>query len=793
MATETVVVPSSSNFPSHDVPTDEKGSEWCMKFLRAMYTESINRQYAKMFFAARDDYQQWKEYALSKQSVMPYRKWLTGSDPNDKTWVNINWKIPTIGSKYRNILVNKMLARDFNIVCTPVDPMAVDSTAKWYADLKAKMLMGKVANKINPELLQTQALAKRTGDPESMEDFEMRDQLGMKTKMAMDAELGLQVVYQQNEMFKERKMVVEDLVDLGVGIYKDWIDENDMVTIRRVNPMNFITSYCRRFDFKDMTYGAELKWMTLAEIAPYFNADQLKKIAENNVGKNGNPRVVPFNFAYADYDSFKVMVCDGEWLSYNTDYYKRSFDSLGNYGVRRKKIDKRDGNATITVAGEAKPKYIRSDMQVVYKGKWIVDTEYIFDWGMANDMKRQKSTFKKTSLSFHVVAPDFYEMSCLGVMERMVPFIDSYCQTYYKIQNFKNRWIPYIISIDIAALENIPLGKGGSKLTPMQVLNMLFQTNVIVTRKKNAITGTPEQNEPVKVQNTQMAEEIAVLAQDLQASLQGLRDVTGINEVTDGTGPADRTNVIAQKQAEAGSNNAIRHFVEADKLLMKSVGESALMRLQRVLRRKPVSGYIHSLGSNYMKFVQVSPDISLREYAMELEDKPENELKQTLMQNLAMKDQNGLIQPEDYFMIMNMTNLKEIELKLIYSSKKRLEQQQQNQQAQQQGQAQAQTQAQAAIEDEKRKTLILEYKLKGELEDKKGAWGVEQEKARAGGVLDQTSLGAIKEVFLQVMQQNHESSMATGATPGGPQPGPAGQPAAPDQGQAQPIAASLQE
>lgn len=792
MATETAVVPSTSNFPSHDVPSDEKDSAWCKNYLSAMYTEAISRQYAKMFFAARDDYQRYKEYALSKQSVLPYRKWLTGSDPNDKTWVNINWAVPTIGSKYRNILVNKMLARDFNIVCTPVDPMAVDDTAKWFADLKAKMMMGKVANKINPELLQTTALAKRAGDPEDMEDFQMKTELGYKTKLAMDAELGIQVVYQQNKMHKERKMVVEDTVDLGVGIYKDWIDGNDMVRIRRVNPMNFICSYCRRGDFEDMTWCGELIWMNLSEIAPYFTGDQLKTIAENNVGKNGNPRVVPYNFAYGDYDKFRVMVCDGVWLSYNTDYYKRSQDGLGNYKFRKKSPDKRDGNAYITVAGLSKPKFVRNETEVVYKGKWIVDTEYIFDWGLETDMKRKKSTWKKTCLPYHVYAPDFYEMSCLGVMERMVPLIDKYCQVYYKIQNFLNRWIPYIISIDMAALENIPLGQGGKKLEPMQVLNMLFQTNVIVTRRKNAITGTAEDNRPVTVENTQMAQEITVLTAELQNTLQMLQDVTGLNAVVDGSAPADRTNVPAQQQAEAGSNNAIRHFVEADKELLRSVGESALMRLQRVLRRNKVSGYIHSLGSSYIKFVQVSPDISLHEYAMQLEDKPENELKQQLMQQLAMKDQNGLIQPEDFFMIMNMTNLKEIELKLIYSSKKRMEQQQQTQQANQQGQAQANVQAQQAIEEEKRKTLAFEYDLKGKLEDKKGAWGVEQEKARAGGVLDATALDAIKEVMMQVLGQQHDVNMATGgASPAASQPGGQPQQPAPDQGQ--PVPQSLQE
>lgn len=793
MATETGVLDVSYNFPSDDIPTEEKDSKWHMQYLSAMYREGTTRTNSKIFYSGRDEWNLFKEYALSKQSVLPYRKWLTGSDSQDKSWVNINWRIPTIGSKYRNILVNKLLAREFNIVCTPIDPLAVDKTAQWYADLKAKMMMGKIANKINPELLQTAALAKRSGDPEDMEDFEMRNQLGFKTKMAMDAELGVQVVFDQGKIREERRMVVEDFVDWGVGLYKDWVDENDEVRFRRVDGLAYICSNCDRRDFKDMMWGAEMVYTSLGELAPYFTIAQLKTIAEKVVGKNGNPRSVPTNFGQADCHKFKVLVLDGEWLSYNTEYWKRSYTSNGNYGIRRKRPDKRDGNAYIEVNGEAKPKYLKNGYRCVYKGKWIVDTEFIYDYGEATDQKRKKSQWRKTCLSYHAYAPDFYKMNALGIMERMVPFIDKYCEIYFKIQNFLNRWIPYIISIDMAALENIPLGKGGKKLTPMEVLDMLVQTNILVTRRKSAITGNPEQNDPVHVEATQMAQEITVLTQELQNTVQGLRDVTGLNEVVDGTGPADRTNVTAQEQAMQGSNNAINHFVTGDSALLEELAESVLMRLQLVIKRKAVSGYVQSLGSNYVKFVQVSPDISLHEYGIKLEDRPETQLKQQLIQILALKDQNGMINPEDYFMIMNMTNLKEIELKLIYSTKKRTEQQQQMAQANNAQQAQVNSQAAMQMEAAKQQTMALEYKLKTELENTKGAWMVEAAKAKGGMQLDQSALGAIKEIMMQVWQHDHEKGLAGTTGAGSPPAGPeSGQPqAAPEQGS--PLPASLQE
>lgn len=779
---DAVTLETSYNFPSDYVDPSEKGSDWCMRYLKAMYTEATTRQYAKIFFAARDDYKKFKEYALAMQSVLPYRKWLTGSESQDKTWVNINWSIPPIATKYRNILVNKLLSREYNIVCTPIDSQAVDETNKWYSGMKAKTKMREVAQRVAPELAQTAALQQRGDEPENMEEFNMKSSLGFRNFMAMEAELGIQVVWNKADLDEERKMWTEDLVDLGVGIIHREIDENDEVVPRRTNPINFGCSYCRRHDFKDMTWGFEQDWVKLSELVDYFTPDQLQKIAETIAGKNGNPRTIPYNFSMGDYDKFKVLVVKGAWYSIDSDNYKRGFDSRGNYFVKKKKRGKRDENATITVEGQEKPMHKALSTQVVYKGSWIVDSEYVYNYGLMTDQPRKKSAWRKTQLPWHIYAPDFHEMKALGIVERMIPFVDDYCQTWYKIQNFKNKWIPYIIKFDISALENIPLGKGGRKLTPKEVLQMLFDTNILVTRQKNAITGMMEQNNPVTVESTQMAQEITVLVNSLGQAIQNIRDVTGINEAIDGTGPADRTNVLAQQQAQQGSNNAVKHFADGDSKLLTMLADSTLMLLQRVLKRgKKVGGYVQALGSNYLKFVQVSENLPQYEYVTKLEDRPDNDIKQMLIQQLAIADQNGRIQPEDFFTIMNMTNLKEMEMKFIYQIKKR--QKEANEQADQRSMVQSQGAAQVAQASEAAKQATI--RVKGDEERKTaavvGSFNVEGQQVRAGGQMDATSLQAIKEIFLEVMGQIHENGQGIGATgaPGGPGGGMPGQPPAP--------------
>jgi hypothetical protein len=561
--------------------------------------------------------------------------------------------------------------------------------------------------------------------------------MGFKTRLAMDAELGIQVVFTQSDVDAERRMVVEDLVDLGVGAYVDTI-ENDEVKAVRVDPAVIIISYCRRQDFKDKTWWGRMIWVTLNDISPYFSDEQLQKIAELYAGKNGNPRNVPYNFSFNDYDKFKVLVLDGEWLTFNTNTYKRDYTSNGNYIFKKKKVDKRDGSAFIEVQGEDKPKFAYEERQEVYVGKWIVDSPYIYAYGRATDQKRRRGNYKETMLSLHCIAPDFYEMMAIGMIERITPYVDEYCLNYYKIQNFKQKWIPYIIKIDLTRLENVNLGKGGSKMKPYEIIDHLIQNQILVTRSKNAVSGMPQPPSEPLVENTQMAEELRVLIEDQQRIIDDIRKVTGLNEVVDGTGPQDRTNVIAQQQAQAGSNNAINQFIYADSKLLCDLADSCLLRLQRLVKRKKVQGYIHALGSGWQKFAEVSSDISLHDYAIKIEDQPDTGAKQLLIQQLNIRDGQGLIEPEDWFIITNMTNMKEAQFKLIYNVRKRKQEAQANQIANQQAQAQGNTQTALQLEQAKQQTLALEYSLKEKLADHTGMWMYLTESMKKGVELQQS-------------------------------------------------------
>jgi len=136
--------------------------------------------------------------------------------------------------------------------------------------------------------------------------------------------------------------------------------------------------------------------------------------------------------------------------------------------------------------------------------------------------------------------------------------------------------------------------------------------------------------------------------------------------------------------------------------------------------RGEISGYIKSLGSNSIQFVRASENISLYEFGIMIESRPNDEQKASLLNHLEQYRQSGLIEPEDDIMIRNTQNLKVAEQLLAYRVKKRKAEKQGEAMQAQQMNGQIQQQSAVVSEQAKQQTLQMEYQLKMELEKLKG-------------------------------------------------------------------------
>jgi hypothetical protein len=544
-----------------------------------------------------------------------------------------------------------------------------------------------------------------------MEELEMQMNYTFKHQMAIEAEQGIKLVLEQNSVEKMREKIREDFFDFGVGGYKEWIDSNGAIKIRTVNPRNILINHCKNKDFSDADYVGEIIEMSIADLKQQagnqFSEEEYEQIAQNHIGLFGNPKDWPTSYSIYNkgYDKFKIRVLDIEFFSVNELVFEQRIDRRGNKIFAKAKYEDRN---------KRKEKFDRVAYKVVYKGKWVVNTDFIYNYGLQTDMKRAKSSLMDTELSYHLYAPEFWDMRAYGMMEQLIPIADAIQIAWYNLQNVINQARPKGIMIEMGALEDIPLGKGGKQLTPMKVLDLYNKTGTLVYRKSDA-QGRATNYKPIEELENGLGRDVMSYWQIIQNNIQLLRDITGLNELTDGSTPDPRTLTTVAKLAYEGTNNALTHIVQGEKKLLESLSNAVVLRLQDVVLKGEVKGYLRSLGSNTLNFIRINPNIHLHEYGIILEDKPTDDQRAMLMQQVQASQINGLLDIEDAIIIQNTDNLKVAQQLLAYKVKKRREDEEAKAMRMQEMNAQVQQQSAMVAEQAKQQTIQVEGQVKSQI------------------------------------------------------------------------------
>lgn len=696
---------TSNSFPSHNIDPRKKDRAWRLQFIKAAWYNSTTSQPASMFYSKRDDYDKIKSYALGRQKTDIYRKAVHVDEQSSTSYAVLDFKpLPAI-KNHRSMALAMLQKSTYNIVATPIDALAKDQADDYYAQVKAKLLMKDALKKQGSPLAQMPQLQPEPGEPIDLEELDMQKDFGFRFNYAMEAEMGIQFIFDQNEMTECRCHILEDIFDYGVGVYKDWMEPDGKVRFRRCDPRNIITNYCRYPNFSDILWCGEVLDMPWSDFREEASGSFSEEDFENIYNKSKTQNYFDARTTYSKVnDKFKVKVLDLEWYSDDEYVYEDKVNQYGNPVYT--KTDYKNKGKDNTKSKKRK---------VIYKGKWVVGTDFIYSDGLATYMKRDKS-ISNTKLSYHIVATNFHEMSASGVMGDLIPIADQMSISWLKLQNIRNALVPFAWDIDLDALEDVSLSKGGEQLNPEQLLKMFYQNGVLINRRKG-IEGKGGSNyKTVEFIQTNYGALINEAWDDFNRHMQLLSTVTGFNEVTNASTIDPKTLNGATQAMQESTNNALYHIQKAEKDLMLKLAHAVLCRMRRAIKRGKIEGYVRALGTNTEKFFRVSPDFDLHDYAIMLEDKPDAEKKAMLQQMISKGMQDGTLDPTDIITVENCNNLKQAEQILAYRIKKRKEEEQEKAMQQQQQNGQIQMQSAQAAEQAKQQTLQLEYQLKKDME-----------------------------------------------------------------------------
>lgn len=717
-------------YPENSINPANKGKDWCMSYAKAAYFDWSFSYPKGCFYNNNGDYEKFRMYALGKQPISQYKKHLGVDQVTNETWLAIDWSVRPIVSRYRDRAISRLMKQTRGIVATPVDMLAKGELDQYYSTMKAKLAVRQVMMQQNPELANHPVISLETGDPMDVEELEMRIEMGEQFNRSEDAENAIELGFYENDYKHVRRTMYEDFFDFGLAGYKEWLGDDNHAKFRKVNPECVITNFCRHSNFDDMVHAGEVIDVSLVDLALVTDADgnrmfddkQLTEFAGTLAGRWGNPAMIGRSTGwFKPYDKFKCKVFDIEFYSYDDYNYKMSVNGEGNLDFRR--ADYNRGKV-------AKEKYSRKCVKAVYKCKWIVGTDFCYDFGLAYDQKRSPNPKKKaeTCLSYKFYAYNFYEMKAQGVMERLIPYLDDYQLTIYKIQNFKNRAVPSGWWIDLDALENVALNKGGKNMTPKQLLQMFMDTGILVGRSKDAAGNPmgPNWKPIIPIENT-AASELAMFYQDLVMTIQQIESTTGYNAITSGD-PNPKTLSPGYETANISTDDSLYPLSVGESWLSEKLAADVLCRMQQGVKKGDIDGmipYRGALNSNALTFMKVSPDIAGREYGIMLQEESTEAERQWLLQLMQGDVVNGFLDSSDAVLIVNTHNVKQAQTIWAYRVKKAKQQmqndkmnqiQQQNAGAQQAAQIAQQTQMQILQMELQSKERMKQMEINGDLQ-----------------------------------------------------------------------------
>jgi len=722
------------HFPSQVVSDLEKMSfDYGEKVAKAIQQEWFTKSHSN---TGRHNYNvnkfhQLRLYARGEQSIQKYKDEL--SINGDLSYLNLDWTPVPIISKFVDIVVNGIAERLYDIKAYSQDPFGVvkrtEHMRNIQKDMKMKEFEAFAEQKFGISMRQSEVKTL----PDSEDELALHMQLDYKQAIEIAEEQAINMLLRGNQYDLIKQRFYRDLTVLGIGAVKTSFNTSEGVVIDYVDPANLVYSYTDSPTFDDIYYCGEIKSIPINELVkefPYLKHEDLEEISNSSPGAHYN-----YNSRKDDTDNNKVDVLYFNYKTYMNEVYKMKKTNTGYDKIIRK-------DDSFNPPEDDRYEKVARSLECLYEGAYILGADKLIKWERAKNMMRSKSDYTKVKMNYSIAAPRMYEGRIDSLVNRVTGFADMIQLTHLKIQQVMSRMTPDGVFLDVDGLAEVDLGNG-TNYNPQEALNMFFQTGSIVGRSFTQDgDGNPGKIPIQELNNGQgAAGKMQGLIQTYNYYLQMIRDVTGLNEASDGSMPAERSLVGIQKIAAANSNTATRHILSSGLFLTADVAEQLSLRISDIIEYSPTKeAFIESIGAHNVATLEEMSELHLYDFGIFLELEPDEEEKQLLENNIQTALSQQSIELEDAIDLRAIKNIKLSNqlLKLRRKRKGEIDQQNTLEQTQAQGDAQAKA-AQAQVDAERQKQeAIMETQLK--LEDAK-IMGKQK-------ILDQE--GTIKEKLMQL-------------------------------------------
>ena len=693
------------HFPSQVVSDLEKMSyDYGLKVAKAIQHEWFNKTTGSnnRFYNAGTKFHKLRLYARGEQSIQKYKDEL--SINGDLSYLNLDWTPVPIISKFVDIVVNGIAERLYDVKAYSQDPFGVVKRTEYMKNIQKDMQMKEFDSFVKEKFAIDSKESELKELPATEEELSLHMQLSYKQAIEIAEEQAINMLMRGNNYDLIKRRFYQDLVVCGIGAVKTSFNTSEGVTIDYVDPANLVYSYTESPFFEDIYYVGEVKSIPINELKkqfPYINQEELESIKKSSAGSYSNYYK---SRTPSEDDNNKIDILYFNYKTYMNEVYKVKTTSSGGDKALRK-------DDSFNPENNERYEKVQKSLEVLYEGAYILGTDKLIKWEKANNMLRPKSDYSKVKMNYAIVAPRMYEGRIDSLVNRITGFADMIQLTHLKIQQVMSRMTPDGVFLDVDGLAEVDLGNG-TNYNPQEALNMFFQTGSIVGRSYNQEgDGNPGKIPIQEINNgAGAAGKMQGLITTYNYYLQMIRDVTGLNEASDGSTPAERSLVGVQKLAAANSNTATRHILNSGMFLTAEIAEQLSLRISDIIEYSPTKqAFIESIGAHNVATLEEMSNLHLYDFGIFLELEPDEEEKQMLEQNIQTALSQGGIELEDAIDLRAIKNVKLANQLLKIRRKTKADEDQKNQleQTKAQGDAQAKaSEAAAKAEAEKEQSRL---------------------------------------------------------------------------------------
>jgi len=408
---------SELGFPSVQIPELEKDDKYHIAWLKSMYSHYTHDKSA-MPFKFGEDIDSLRAYGRGAQPIENYLKEAFTKSAESSTsnslsqsseWLrsgksNMDLRIISVAPKVKSMIKAYLGNIREDVIVDTIDPKsgAKKEDAKYATLFKVK------EKKFINDYRARMGLAEEEMEfePESMNELDIYEQAGgfkliEASNMEKLVKFSLDLSGYEHDLEQD---VYDDLMDVGLACTKKKLDPSDLkFKDEYIDVKYLILPYSKFNDFRDIGWIGHVEFYTIDQIRaymPWLKEEDFKSIASSCGGMYGNPSDfvsydVSASYGSWGYNSFKVAVLEGEWID-------QEMEEAVFYDNKNGKTSKLPVTGETVKGLGARKRYVKSNLQKLRQGSWIIGTEYLFDWGLSNMQERPSSN--RVVTNYHVMS-----------------------------------------------------------------------------------------------------------------------------------------------------------------------------------------------------------------------------------------------------------------------------------------------------------------------------------------------------------------------------------------------------